>query len=148
VTLRPVAVAVALVACAATGGCTGDPREDYCEAVEEHQAGLTEVGASDDPGAVLDALAAYDDLAALAPREVADDWAAVTDPLHALERALAEHGVDPSSYDVEDPPAGLSRTDREEIEAAARRVGSERTVEAMTEVEQHAVDVCGTPLSR
>ena len=37
---------------------------------------------------------------------------------------------------------------REEIEAAAREVGSQRTVEAMAAVEQHALDVCGTPLSR
>lgn len=141
-------VPAALLAVLVLGGCSGDPKERYCESVEEHQAELTEVAASDDPGAVFDALDAYDDLAEHAPRDVADDWSAVVDPLHALEEALAEHDVDPSDYDAESPPSGLGKGARADIEAAARRVGSEQTVRAMAAVEQHALDVCGTPLSR
>ncbi|WP_210440975.1 hypothetical protein [Nocardioides xinjiangensis] len=129
-------------------GCSDDPQETYCAAVEEHQAELTEVAASDDAAAVFDALAAYDDLAALAPRDVADDWAAVVEPLHALREVLEEHDVDPSTYAATRPPAGLGDAARDEIEAAARDVGAQRTVEAMAAVEQHALDVCGTPLSR
>jgi hypothetical protein len=146
--LLPVAVPVALVAGLALGGCSGDPQERYCETVEEHQAELSEVAATDDPGAVFEALDAYDDLAERAPRDIADDWAAVVEPLRALEQALAEHDVDPSDYDAESPPAGLAEEARTEIEAAAREVGSEQTVRAMAAVEQHALDVCGTPLSR
>lgn len=145
--MRRLAPAV-LLAGLALGGCSGDPQERYCEAVEEHQAELTEVAASDDPGAVFDALGAYDDLAERAPRDIADDWAAVVDPLHALEQALAEQDVDPSDYDAETPPSGLDEDARAGIEAAAREVGSEQTVRAMAAVEQHALDVCGTPLSR
>jgi hypothetical protein len=141
-------VAVALLAGLALGGCSGDPKERYCESVEEHQAELTEVAASADPGAVFDALDAYDDLAEQAPRDIADDWSAVVDPLRALEEALAEHDVDPSDYDAGSPPPGLDEEARSEIEAAARQVGSEQTVRAMAAVEQHALDVCGTPLSR
>lgn len=141
-------VPVALVACVALGGCAGDPQERYCETVEEHQAELSEVAATDDPGAVFGALDAYDDLAERAPRDIADDWSAVVDPLRALERVLAEHDVDPSDYDAEAPPAGLGEDARAEIESAAREVGSEQTVRAMAAVEQHALDVCGTPLSR
>ncbi|MBC2934545.1 hypothetical protein [Nocardioides sp. zg-1228] len=136
-----------LVACLAAGGCSGDREQDYCEAVEEHQAELSEVASSDDPGAVLEALDAYDDLADRAPRGIADDWSTVLRPLHRLDRALAEHDVDPSTYAAQDPPPGLSGDARAEIEAAARAVGSARTVEAMAEVEQHTLDVCGTPLS-
>jgi hypothetical protein len=136
------------LACLLLAGCTGDPQERYCETVEEHQAELSEVAATDDPGAVFDALDAYDDLAERAPRDIADDWAAVVEPLRALEQALAEHDVDPSDYDAESPPAGLAEEARTEIEAAAREVGSEQTVRAMAAVEQHALDVCGTPLSR
>jgi hypothetical protein len=141
-------VPAALLAGLALGGCSGDPQEQYCESVEEHQAELTEVAASDDPGAVFDALDVYDDLAEEAPRDIADDWSAVIDPLRALEEALAEHDLDPSDYDAESPPSGLDEGARAEIEAAAREVGSEQTVRAMAAVEQHALDVCGTPLSR
>ena len=56
--------------------------------------------------------------------------------------------MDPSAYDSEAPPADLDQEEREDIEAAAREVGSEQTVTAMAAVEQHALDVCGTPLSR
>jgi hypothetical protein len=48
----------------------------------------------------------------------------------------------------DDPPADLDEAGREETESAARKVGAERTVTAMAAVEQHALDVCGTPLSR
>ena len=75
-------------------------------------------------------------------------WDAVIDPLRELEQVLSDHGVDPSSYAADEPPADLDEEGRREIEAAARQVGSEQTVAAMAAVEQHALDVCGTPLSR
>jgi hypothetical protein len=137
-----------LLACLAVSGCSSDPQERYCGAVEEHQAELSDVAASEDPGAVFDALDAYEDLRDQAPRDIADDWADVVDPLRALEQALADAGVDPSTYSADDPAADLDAEDRRAIEAAARRVGSEQTVTAMAAVEQHALDVCGQPLSR
>ena len=129
-------------------GCADDPQADYCEVVTEHQAALSDIAASDDAGAIFGALDMYDDLRAAAPRDIADDWAAVVEPLHGLEDVLTDHGVDPSSYSAESPPADLDAAGRAEIEAAARTVGSEQTVAAMAAVEQHALDVCGTPLSR
>lgn len=129
-------------------GCSGDPRADYCDAVEEHQKALTDVAASEDAGAIFSALDAYDDMRVEAPRDIADDWDAVIDPLRRLEQVLADNGVDPSSYDAEEPPPDLDDEAREAIEAAARDVGSDQTVTAMAAVEQHALDVCGTPLSR
>ena len=129
-------------------GCSGDPQEGYCDAVESHQAALSDIAASDDPAALFDALDAYDDLAERAPSDIADDWAQVVDPLHHLERVLDEHDVDASTYSADEPPADLDDDARREIEAAAREVGSEQTVTAMAAVEQHALDVCGTPLSR
>ncbi len=129
-------------------GCADDPQADYCEVVEEHQAALSDIAASEDAGAIFGALDMYDDLHGAAPRDVADDWAAVVEPLHGLEDVLTDHGVDPSAYSAESPPADLDAEARGQIEAAARRVGSEQTVTAMAAVEQHALDVCGTPLSR
>lgn len=139
---------VPLLVCLTVTGCSGDPRADYCDAVEEHQVALSDVAASDDAGAIFGALDAYDDLADKAPRDIADDWAAVIEPLHELEKVLTDNGVDPSSYAADEPPADLDDEGREAIEAAARTVGSEQTVNAMAAVEQHALDVCGTPLSR
>lgn len=129
-------------------GCSGDPQAGYCEAVAEHQKALTDIAASEDVSAIFGALDTYDDLREEAPRDIADDWDAVIDPLRRLEQVLADNGVDPSSYDAENPPADLDDEAREAIEAAARKVGSEQTVSAMAAVEQHALDVCGTPLSR
>lgn len=148
--MRLLAPAVPLLCLAglAVSGCSSDPQADYCEAVEDHQVALSEVAASEDAGAVFDALDDYEELAEVAPRDIADDWAAVVEPLRTLADVLAAHDVDASTYTHEEPPAGLDAEAREEIEAAARAVGAQRTVEAMTEVEQHALDVCGTPLSR
>lgn len=145
--LAPAAVLLGVV-CLAVTGCSSDPQADYCTAVEEHQADLSDVAASDDAGAVFDALDDYEELAEQAPRDIADDWSAVVGPLRALEEALDAHDVDPSTYRADKPPAGLAADAREEIEAAARAVGAQRTVDAMSAVEQHALDVCGTPLSR
>ncbi len=142
------AASLLVLAALALTGCSGDPQEDYCEAVTENQEELTEVAASEDTGALFDALDTYDDLREQAPPDIADDWDAVIEPLRALEQALADHGVDPSSYAADEPPADLDDEGRREIEAAAREVGSERTVTAMASVEQHALDVCGEPLSR
>ena len=145
--LAPSALLLGLV-CLAVTGCSSDPQADYCEAVEDHQADLSDVAASDDAGAVFDALDDYEELAEQAPRDVADDWSAVVGPLRTLEEALDAHDVDPSTYRADKPPAGLAADARGEIEAAARAVGAQRTVDAMAAVEQHALDVCGTPLSR
>jgi hypothetical protein len=146
--LPHLAAGLVLTACLGLAGCSEDPQEAYCEAVHEHQVELSDVAASDDAAALFDALDAYDDLAARAPRDIADDWAAVVDPLHELETVLDDHGVDASTYSAEHPPNHLDGPARKKIESAAREVGSERTVAAMASVEQHALDVCGTPLSR
>jgi hypothetical protein len=106
------------------------------------------VAASEDAGALFGVLDTYDELREEAPRDIADEWDAVIAPLRRLEEVLADHGVDPSTYAADEPPAHLDDEARKAIEAAAREVGSEQTVTAMAAVEQHALDVCGTPLSR
>jgi hypothetical protein len=139
---------LALLAGLMAGGCSDDPQADYCDTVRDHQEELTEIAADDDAGAIFEALDAYDDLAEEAPRDIADDWTSVISPLRDLQQVLEDSGVDPSTYSAEKPPADLDAQARQDIEAAARKVGSEQTVTAMAAVEQHALDVCGTPLSR
>lgn len=139
---------VVLVVLTATSGCSRDPHAAYCDTVEEHQKALTEIAAAEGSGSLLDALPAYRDLAEDAPRDIAGDWDQVVAALAALETALADADVDPTEYDAAEPPSGLAADQRDAIERAAEDLGSEATVGAMARVEQHALDVCGTPLSR
>lgn len=135
-----------VLAAALLGGCASD-QERYCDAVAEHQEALSEIAASGDPGRTLDTLPAYRDLRDRAPDDISDDWQVVVGALEGLQSALEDAGAD-ASYDAEDPPEGLSPEDRRAIERAADSLGSSRTLEAMSSVEQHALDVCKTPLSR
>lgn len=145
---RVLRAALGMVLAAGVSGCSRDPQAAYCETVEDHQKTLTEIAASEDTGSLFEALPAYRDLARDAPRDVAGDWDLVVEALAGLESAIEEAGVDPGDYDAAEPPTGLAAEDRKAVEGAARRLGSEETVAAMARVEQHALDVCGTPLSR
>jgi hypothetical protein len=143
----PALAAALLVLGPAAAGCSSE-QETYCAAVEEHQGELSDVAASDEPGAVLGALDAYRDLRSKAPGDIRDEWTQVVTRLEALQEALDAAGVDPASYDPAATPADLSGDDRSAIESAARDLGRAETVEAMGGVEQQALDVCGTPLSQ
>ena len=144
---RAAAPLLALVVALPLGACSS-PQESYCQAVEEHQDELSEIAASGEPAAVLGALDAYRDLRSKAPRDIRDEWTHVLTRLEALDEALAGAGVDPASYDPATTPGDLPGEDRRSIETAARDLGQRETVEAMGGIEQHALDVCQTPLSR
>lgn len=131
-----------------TAACGRDPGEEYCAAVAEHQPALTEVAASTEPGALFEALPHYRELRAVAPGDLTDEWAQVIGRLETLEQALQDAGVDPASYHPKRTPARLTQTQRAAIEGAARDLGAPATVEAMSGIEQQALDVCKTPLSR
>jgi hypothetical protein len=128
-----------------SGGCA-DQREKYCDAVRDHQQELGETLGDGSPDALLKALPIFRDLAAEAPDDIRDEWRTVIDALEGLEEALQEAGVDPSTYDRDDPPEGLSQDDQDAIDAAARELTSEQTMAAFNGVDQQAKDVCGTPL--
>jgi hypothetical protein len=144
---RLAAPLVALVVVLPLGACSS-PQETYCQAVQEHQDELSDIAASEEPGAVLGALDAYRDLRSKAPRDIRDEWTQVVTRLEALDEALDGAGVDPASYDPATTPDELPGDARRSIEAAARDLGQRETVEAMGGIEQHALDVCQTPLSR
>ena len=136
-----------VVAASLLVGCGGDATSDYCESVQEHQRELSDVAASSEPGAIFDALDAYRDLEEDAPRDLRDEWDQVIGRIGALQDALDEADVDPSTYDaktLEDLPTAQRRA----IQGAARDLGDEATVSAMAGIEQQALDVCKTPLSQ
>lgn len=142
-------IAVALgVAAALLTACGGDGTSDYCETVSEHQVELSDLAASTEPGAIFDLLGPYGDLRDDAPRDLRDEWNQVIGRIEALETALDEAGVDPSTYDKKTMLDALPAAERAAIQGAARDLGDEATVAAMAGIEQQALDVCKTPLSQ
>ena len=127
-------------------GCGGDPKEHYCDAVEGHQEELGTIVASDRPDALLEALDIFKDLQDKAPDDISDEWQQVVGRIEALRDALDDAGVDPTSYDRDHPPAGLSDEDKAHIDAAAKQLGSGTTLRALNDLDQQARDVCQTPL--
>lgn len=123
--------------------CSSD-QEQYCDAVEEHQAELSDIAAQGGPGALLEALPVYRDLRDRAPADIRDEWDQVISSLEGLQQALDDAGVQPEDYDPKD--TSVPRDDRDAIAAAADEVGSAETARALAGVEQQARDVCHTPL--
>lgn len=136
----------ALVLAALVVGCTDDPHADYCEVVSDKQDELTEILGAGGPDVLLRALPIFRELEEAAPRDIRDDWLVVVTGLSALEAALDDAGVDPATYDRDDPPEGVSEAERDRIEAAAHELTTEDSVAAFAAVEQQARDVCKTPL--
>jgi hypothetical protein len=122
--------------------------QDYCDAVEENQAELTDVTASGSPGALLEALPIFRDLAEQAPDDIRDDWKAFLDPLEELDDALRDADVDPGAYDADELPVELSEEERSRIRAAGAALADPTVVQALDGVQQQAKDVCHTPLSQ
>ncbi|WP_299058100.1 hypothetical protein [uncultured Nocardioides sp.] len=128
-----------------TVGC-GDQTDRYCDAVTDNQDRLGEIAGSGDALALFEARDVYRDLAEEAPDDIADDWDLVLDRIDVLEDTLDEADVDPATYDPRDPPSGLSSQERARIRQAADDLAAPEAVRAMDDVEQQALDVCGTPL--
>jgi hypothetical protein len=143
-------LAVLVAAPLLLAGC-GEPsaeevRTDYCETVAEQQRALSDRLADRSPTVLLDAQPIFRDLAAEAPSDIADDWDVLLDAIDGLDRALADAGVDPATYDAAKPPSDLTDEQRDTIERAAAELLNPRTEEAVAAVDQQARDVCGTPL--
>ncbi len=134
-----------LVAGVLVTGCADD-QQRYCEAVEQHQAELSEQLAGGGPAALIDGLATFRELAEEAPADIRDEWALLIDRVTALRDVLDDVGVDAATYDVERPPANLDDADVDRIARSARDLGSDETQRALADVEQQALDVCQTPL--
>ncbi len=139
-------VVVLVPAVALLASACADQQEKYCEAVEDHQQELGEVLGDGSPDALLKALPIFEKLADEAPEDLRDEWKTVIDALDGLQQALEDAGVDPATYDREDPPEGVSQADQDAIDVAAGRLTSEANVTAFSAVDQQAKDVCGTPL--
>lgn len=126
-------------------GCASE-KEQYCQAVKEHQKSLTEIMADAGPTALLKALDDFRALRAKAPSDISDEWQQVIRSIEGLDQALDDAGVDPEDFKNGKPPHGLSRDERQAIAHAADEVGSRNTEVALAGVQQQALDVCKTQL--
>lgn len=142
--MRRVLALTVLVALLA--GC-GSDQDDYCDAVADHQQELSDIVGSGQPDALLRALDVFHDLQDRAPDDISDEWQQLVGRIEALQAALDDAGVDPATYDRDDPPAGLTDEQTAAIDAAARELGSGTTLRALQDLDQQARDVCKTPLT-
>ena len=141
---------VVLVACGLSG-CTEtqvEVRADYCEVVKDNQEQLSETMAESGPATLLRALPVFRRLQAAAPRDIEGEWATVVDALSGLDRALDDAGVDPRSYDAADPPADVTKDERQSIAHAADDLARPEVADALEGVRTQSLDVCKTPLYR
>ena len=136
----------ALVVVSLLAGCSDDPYDAYCEVVTDRQDELTRTIDEGGPDVLLRALPVFRDLEEAAPSDIRDDWQIVVNGLAALESGLDDAGVDPATYDRENPPEGVSEAERDRIDAAAEDLSTQESEAAFAAVEQQARDVCKTPL--
>jgi hypothetical protein len=145
--MRRCVVVVTLALLPLTGACGGSSTDDYCSAVKDHQAALTEIVSGTGQDSLIKGLDIFRDLQAKAPSDITDEWQQVVSRIEALDAALSDAGVDPATYDRKKPPEGLSDDEQARIDAAARELGSGATLGALEALDQEARDVCQTPLS-
>jgi hypothetical protein len=146
-TPRALAGLVVLALLPLAAGCGGDPTDDYCSAVKDHQTELTEITTGGGRDSLIRALDIFKDLQDKSPSDISDEWQQVVSRIEALDEALRDADVDPATYDRAHPPEGLSAEDKARIDAAARELGSGPTLAALQALDQEARDVCQTPLS-
>ena len=142
--LGVVALVLALLPLAA--GC-GDPKDDYCSAVKDHQEELTRITSNGSQDSLIKALDIFKDLQGKAPSDITDEWQQVVSRIETLDEALTAAGVDPATYDRTKPPQGLTTEQKARIDAAARELGSGETLAALQGLDQEARDVCQTSLT-
>ena len=143
---RTAVVTLSLTVTLALVGC-GSDQDAYCDAVKDHQTELGEIVGSGDPDALLTSLDVLEDLQDRAPADISDEWQQVVSRIQALRDALDDAGVDPATYDRDQPPAGLTQEQRAAIDGAAADLGSGITLRALQDLDQQARDVCKTPLT-
>jgi hypothetical protein len=130
-----VVLLVPLVAC-------GDPTQDYCSDLKQHNKQIADMIGSDSPAALLSGLPTLRDLADKSPNDLTDEWQTLIGALDGLDQAIKDAGLKPGDYKGGKPPAGLSATDRKAIAAAADQMSTDEVVRAASGIEQQARDVC------
>lgn len=144
--LLTLSLTLVLGALSACSSSPEDARADYCEVVTDQQVALSEALAEDSPDALLSALPQFRALAEAAPRDIDDEWTVFLDALEGLDDALVDAGVDAASYDARQPPDEVTEEQQAAIARAADALVTQEVSDAYAGVQQHAKDICKTPL--
>jgi hypothetical protein len=145
--VRRLVAPVLLLALVATGcdQSEDDARADYCDQVEADADTITRAVDEKGSAAFVELLPTLEGLAEKAPGDVRDEWQVFLNALRGLRDALEDTGVRPEEVTGE-LPEDLSAADRRRIEGAASVLAGDDVRLATKNVEQHALDVCHTPL--
>jgi glucose-6-phosphate isomerase len=125
-------------------GCAS-ATDRYCSTLKDDKAQLQKLASSSDkaPGRVLTgSLAVFEDLQHRAPHDVAADWNDFVFAWRAVVDAFAAAGTDPSRFDPDQKPAGMSTGQFQAIKQAAAELGSQKVQAAAARIEDHAQTVC------
>jgi len=145
--VRPVVASLVLLALVVTGcgESEDDARADYCAQVKADADGITRTVSEKGSAAFVDVLPTLEGLADKAPSDVRDEWQVFLNALRGLRDALEATGVKPEEVTGK-LPADLPAADRRRIRGAASVLAGDDVRLATKSVEQHALDVCHTPL--
>jgi hypothetical protein len=141
-------LAVSLLISVVVTGCgesKDDVRASYCDQVKADADTITRAVDEKGAGAFVAVLPTLEGLAAKAPGDVRDEWQVLVNALRGMRDALKETGLRPEQVNGK-LPAGLPATDRRRIELAASVLAGQDVKVATQDIEQHALDVCHTPL--
>lgn len=143
-------LAVALCAALALGltSCSQSDqgrRDAYCEKVDDASGDLTRITDEGGTGAFVTALPILEKLGAASPGDLKDEWQVFLNALRGLASALQEADLDPDAVD-NGLPQDLSGKARRKITGAASVLATDEVRAASAGIEQHALDICGTPL--
>jgi hypothetical protein len=139
--MRRLAPAVVVTLLLALAGC-GDPIEDYCSQLKQDRKQFAEMLDSSSSSALLGNLPMLRDLAEKSPDDLADDWQTYLSAVEGLDDAIKDAGAKPSDFDGGKPPAGLSKADQKAIAEAASQITTQDVIDAASNIEQEARDVC------
>lgn len=148
---RVVVLLLALALAAGTAACGGGgEEEDYCAAFLDRREELSDLAGQQaeaaktggDVDVLTPTLAAFEDLRAVAPADLQDEWDTLVFAYRDLAEAVEASGADPAEFRVGEVPEGLAPADRKALGRVASKLGAARVVEAANGIEGYSAQVC------
>lgn len=144
--MTPARLALAVTLALGLGGCGSTPGEEYCAVLSDRRAEFGELAASEDPAALLRAVPLLEDVRAVAPSDLKDEWQVFVNAVRGLRDALARAGVDPGDVADGRLPDRLDAAQRRDVTGAADLLASAEVRSAAQGIEDQARDVCKVDL--
>ena len=136
---------VLLVGALLLGGCSKGSG-DYCQTLADEKKTLTDLADKASPKGGTDVLTptlkAFEQLKAVAPDELQDEWETLVVAYQALSDAVDQAGIDPADYRPDQPPPGISKQDADRLAAVADKLSSPRVLAAAQGIEDYGKNVC------